>query len=136
MNAELLTSFANAHRLKLTHDACDELVARCKEKDSNISEFSDTELAMCWIPDGRKAARTGSGNRVKSECLAAGMTLHQEGDAEGILTFDPESLEQAKLAIKGVKANVKRRMTPERRNALAKALILARKHCEESRSEG
>ncbi len=88
-------------------------------KDSNISDFSDTELAMCWLPDGKKTARSGLWKHTRAACFAAGMTLHQDGDAEGILVFDPANPGQAKLAIKNVKAKAKRQMTPERLAALS-----------------
>ena len=103
-------------------------------KDANISEFNDVrnpdsqELAMCWLTDGR---RTGLWNATKKKCLAAGMRLHQEGDAEGIFTFDPSNPIQAKIAIRSVHAKVKRQMTPESLARLAKVGFNGRKHTEE-----
>jgi hypothetical protein len=87
---------------------------------------------MCWLTNEK---RTGLWNRTKKRCLAAGMKLHQEGDAEGIFVFDPANPAQAKLAIKSVQAKAKRQMTPERKAALsetlAKARFFARKPCQE-----
>ena len=88
---------------------------------------------MCWLPDGEKTARSGLWNHTKVKCLAAGMTLHQDGDAEGIFVFDPADPGQTKLAIKCVKAKAKakRQMTPERVAALSETLVKARKACQE-----
>jgi hypothetical protein len=86
---------------------------------------------MCWLTDGKKTARTGMWNRIKAKCVAAGMMLHQDGDAEGILVFDPADPGQAKLAIKSVKAKAKRQMSPERLAALSATLTKARKACQE-----
>ena len=102
-------------------------------KDANISEFSvrnpdETELAMRWLTD---AKRTDLWNATKKKCLAAGMRLHQEGDAEGIFVFDPANAMQAKLAIKSVQANAKRKMTPGSLARLAKVGFNGRKHTEE-----
>jgi hypothetical protein len=127
-----LPQFADHYRLKLAHDECgDPIVSGRLGKDSNISDFSDTELAMCWLADGKKTAPPGMWNRTKAKCVAAGMTLHQDGDAEGILAFDPADPGQAKLAIKCVKAKVKRQMSPERLAALSETLVKARKACQE-----
>jgi hypothetical protein len=59
------------------------------------------------------------------------MTLHQDGDGEGILVFDPVDPGQAKLAIKCVKAKAKRQMSHERLAALSETLVKARKACQE-----
>ena len=102
-------------------------------KDANISEFSvrnpdETELAMSWLTDAR---RTGLWNVTKKKCLAAGMRLHQEGDAEGIFVFDPSKQMQAKLAMKSVQAKTKRKITPESLVRLANVGFNGRKHTEE-----
>jgi hypothetical protein len=117
--------FADQYQLTIARDLCgDSIIPGRLGKDSNISDFSDTELAMCWLTDGKKTARTGLWTRTKAACIAAGMTLHQDGDAEGILTFDPDIPGQAKLAIKCVQAKAKRQMTPERIAALSETLAL------------
>ena len=49
----------------------------------------------------------------KRAAAAAGMTLRQNGDSEGCLSFDPEDNEQANLALKIAKVRPKRQRTPE-----------------------
>jgi hypothetical protein len=53
-------------------------------KFAEIYECSDTELALmlCSGPTG-----TGRWARVRSKCLAAGVTLRQNGDDEGALSL-------------------------------------------------
>jgi len=127
-----LSDFAAKYRLKIAADSCGNPIIRCQlSKDSNISDYSDTELAICWITDGKKPARTGLWNRTKAKCLAAGMTLSQEGEAEGIFVFDPADPVQAKLAIKSVKARAKRKMTPEALTRLAIVGFKGPKHTQE-----
>jgi hypothetical protein len=41
------------------------------------------------------------------------MTIRQNGDSEGCLSFDPKNNEQAKLAIKIAKVRPKRQRTPD-----------------------
>jgi hypothetical protein len=47
-----------------------------------------------------------------------------------MLTFNPDIPGQATLAIKSIKAKVKRQMTPERLAALSATLFKARKACQ------
>jgi hypothetical protein len=129
-----ISEFAMKHCLKVVTDSCGALIVPSQlGKDANISDYSDEQndgLAMCWITDG-KNARTGLWNRTKVKCLAAGMRLHREGDAEGIFVFNPADPVQARLAIKMVKARAKRQMTPQVLARLANVGFKGRKHTEE-----
>jgi hypothetical protein len=58
--------------------------------------------------------------------LAAGMTILQNGDSEGCLSFDPTNKGHLKLAIKIAGVRPKRRMSPEQVAAGAARLALAR----------
>jgi hypothetical protein len=46
------------------------------------------------------------------------MTLRQNGDDEGALSFDPNNRQQARLAIKVTGARPKRQLSPEHRAKL------------------
>jgi hypothetical protein len=65
--------------------------------------------------------RMGHWSRVRRKCLAAGMTLRQNGDDEGAFSFDPSNRTQAALAIKLAGARPKRRLSPEHRAKLLAA---------------
>jgi hypothetical protein len=55
---------------------------------------------------------------IRKKCLAADMTLRQNGDDEGALSFDPNDRKQAQLAIKVSGARPKRQLSPEHRARL------------------
>jgi hypothetical protein len=129
---EIIEKFAKEHRLKVTKDSCgdDVVVGRLYPRDANISEFGGGMLAMCWLTwESRKAKF----NSVKRECLEAGMTLHQEGDDEGIFLFDPSNSKQATLAISSVKAKVKKQVSEATKARLVATLANARQRKIEER---
>jgi hypothetical protein len=88
-------------------------------------------VSGCCLSANRLASRCPKtwGN-LKRAAAATGMTLRQNGDTEGCLSFDPRNKEQAKLAIKIAKVRPKRQRTPEQvarfvaaiQNARSKAL--------------
>jgi hypothetical protein len=91
-----LEQFARKHHAKIStrrDDGTREIAGR----RGQIYEYSDGELGVMFI-SSRHSARTWC-NR-KREALAAGMTLRQDGDAEGALSFDPLSITQGKLALR------------------------------------
>ena len=115
--AMLLKEFAHKRSLSVKRsrqDDTDNIVGRLGE----IYEYSDYELALmlCGGPIG-----TGRWARMRSRCLAAGMTLRQNGDDEGALSFDPENKKQASLAIKLAGARPRRRLSAEHKAALLAA---------------
>jgi hypothetical protein len=83
-----------------------------------IYEYDDGELALmlCGGPTG-----TGRWVRVRSKCIAAGMTVRQNGDDEGALSFDPTNKVHAALAIKVTGARPRRQLSPEHRAKLLAA---------------
>lgn len=122
-----ITEFAMQHRLKVTKDDCGDPVIAGRIDESNIYEYSlDGTLGVMFITDGKKAPRTGLWNKFQAACLDAGMTPRQVGDAEGAFSFDPANAKQAKTAIKGIRARIKRVMTPEQLAKLAKVGFKAR----------
>lgn len=114
-----ITDFAIQHRLKITRDACGDSIIVGRIGESNIYEYSDTRLGVMFITDGKKPPRTGLFNKFKIACLGVGMKLAQLGDAEGAFIFDPANQRQANVAIKGIRARVKRQTTPEQLSRLA-----------------
>jgi hypothetical protein len=95
----ILIAFANKYRLKLKRDPCDGTYI-IPGRHGQIYEYSDSELAVMFIllSDQEPSPRTWTS--VRRKCVATGMTLRQDGDAEGALIFDPSDLPLAKLAIK------------------------------------
>jgi len=122
----MITKFAEQHRLKVTKDICDEVIIKGRIHDSHIYEYSDDEFGVMFITNGKQAPRTGLFNKFKADCLSVGMTLRQLGDAEGAFSFNPSDSKQAKVAINGIKARVKRTLSPEHAAAGAARLAIAR----------
>ena len=122
----MIEEFAARHRLKVTRDECNDPVIAGRIYQSNIYE-RDGRLGVMFVTDGRKSLRAGLYNRFRAACLASGMTQVQSGDGEGAFTFDPDDPAQAKVAIKGIRARVKRKVTPEQLARLATMRNLTRK---------
>ncbi len=123
----MIEKFAESHRVKVTRDACNDPIIAGRIGESNIYEHSRGRLGVMFATDGRKAPRTGLYNRFRAACLAAGMVQVQSGDGEGAFTFDPGDPAQAKVAIKGIRVRIKRKMTPEQLARLATMRNLVRK---------
>ena len=122
---EMIKAFATVHRLKTVREGEGEdieYVIPGRLGISSIYEWAPTELAVSFIPDGRKAPRTGLWNTFKAACISAGMIPRQIGDAEGTFSFSPINKTQAMVAIKGIKTRVKRQMSPEQAQAGAARL--------------
>ena len=103
-----IKQFANERRLKLRLDDCGDPVIN--GKFGHLYEYDDNELALCFMP-GKDTAHLWKARRAT--CVNAGMTLRQNGDVEGCLSFDPRDKAQAKLAIQVVRCRVRRVATPE-----------------------
>jgi hypothetical protein len=126
-NRMTIQEFAERNRVKCAHDACGDPVIRGRIDESNIYEYSDTELGVAFITDAGKPPRTGLWKGFKVACLSAGMTLRQEGDAEGCFSFDPTNETQAKVALKGIRVRIKKQMSPEMLAHLAEARLKVKK---------
>jgi hypothetical protein len=128
-----ITDFAKRHGLRVERFKSDDgdgyecRVVNGRIGESNIYEHTvDDSFGVMFITDGKKAPRTGLWKKFEASCLAAGMTRHQTGDAEGVFLFDPKNTDQSKVAIRGIKARAKRRLSPEQAAAGAARLQAAR----------
>jgi hypothetical protein len=86
----MLQSFAASHNVKTTRDECGGLIVRGKVGHEG---YADGRLGVCIMHSTAK--KWGDACRMM---LAAGMTIRQNGDTEGVATFDPINQDQAKLA--------------------------------------
>ena len=114
--------FAEQNRLKTRRDVDDSTIIQGKQ--GQIFEGYDTgELGLLFMPS---ALRARLWNSIKRECIAVGMILKQDGDAEGVLAFDGGNPEHARLAIKVMRARAKRQMSPEERSMAVERLARIR----------
>jgi hypothetical protein len=111
-----LADFAEKNRLKVKRDDLGDAIILGKQ--GHLYEYSATELGVMFMPPSTESEPWGRwcpktwGNLMRA-AAAAGMTLRQNGDSEGCLSFDPKNSEQAKLAIKIAKVRPKRQSTPD-----------------------
>lgn len=116
-----LKTFAAKHRLKIKLDECGDAIVQGKH--GTLYEYSDELIGLSFMPPTVHGRRWGAAQR---EMAAVGMTITQNGGAEGAASFDGHDMVQAKLAIRLVKARVKRVLDEKERETLANRLALAR----------
>lgn len=124
-----IKTFATSHRLKVIRDGEGEdieYVVPGRIGQSQIYQHSEDLLGVLFMTDARKPPRTGLFNTFRDACLAVGMTAHQIGDAEGSFLFKGRDREQPEVAIRGIRAKAKRRISPEQALAGAARLQAAR----------
>jgi hypothetical protein len=110
-----LETFASKYRLKARRNLDDDGASTIEGHQGHIYEYSDSELAVMFLP-GEWCPKTWGNFRRKAEAL--GMAVRQDGDSEGALSFDPSNKEQAKLAIQIAAVRPKRQLAPEHRAKL------------------
>lgn len=130
-----LREFASEHGLKVrrSEDGSPEIrgrVAKSRPGERRISSYGSGRLLLSvsnpnQLPEDRRLSARGWGY-VKRRCLEAGMSLHQDGDEEGSLSFDPSEPAQADAAIQEAGCRRKRKMSPKQRQQALAALERAR----------
>jgi hypothetical protein len=91
-----IARFAEAHRLRTAVD--DDNTTIIPGRSGQIYEHGDGRLGVIFTSGDRFETREGWNNRRKA-CAAVGMTVHQDGDYEGSLLFDPRNTVQVQTAI-------------------------------------
>jgi hypothetical protein len=120
---ELIQDFADKRRLKVSKIDGSERIIAGRLGDSHLYQYSLTELAVAFVPNKWTPKTWGNHKRA---AIALGMTLRQNGDSEGTLSFDPANGPQSRLALRIAKARAKRILSPERAAAGAASLAKAR----------
>lgn len=135
-----IKSFAESHRVKIRQDSCGDLVISGKQHTDDMpvqieycSHIFDCEdghhLGVClmFAPSGDgKSGKSAKWVNARKKLIAAGFTIHQDGDAEGIALFDPSNNAQAKLALRLAGVKTRRQLAPEEAAAVAARLAAAR----------
>ncbi len=112
-----IETFSEKYRVKARKDVDGTVIV--PGKLGHIYEHGAGKLGVLFMPYAQRA-RLWSVTKVKG--TAAGMTVRQNGDAEGTLLFDPANSEQARLALKLVRVKAKRVLSAAQRQALAERL--------------
>jgi hypothetical protein len=116
-NEETLKSFAANYRLKLRLDV-DE-TRTIPGRVGQIYGHDLGRLGVMYIPAKAKSAEMW--NTRRKACLAIGMELHQDGDREGCLWFNPRNTEQCTLAIQVAGVKKRRIMSRAQKESLQRA---------------
>lgn len=100
-----IEQFAGAYKVKTGRDECGDVVIPGRklsaQRGSHIFDgYVDGRLGVCLMLGSPRKWTT-----ARRKLLAAGFTIKQDGQTEGIATFDPAERTQSRLAIKlaGVK---------------------------------
>ena len=97
-----IEAFAAKHRFRIETSADKERVIHGRR--GHIFEYGNGLLGVTIKPKGTSPR---SWNAARNSFLEAGMTITQDGDSEGVATFDPANREQRRLATKH--AGIKRK---------------------------
>ena len=115
-----VNEFAETYRLKTGTDSCGETIipgkprkTRHVEDRCHVFEFEEGSFGLSYVQPLPYPASVGKYHNAQKRLLAAGFTQRQDGDHEGIFSFDPEDAEQAKLAIITCGIKRERNYTPE-----------------------
>ena len=115
----LLRTFAAQHRLHSSRDIEDGTTV-IRGRAGHIYEYNDSELALVILTAEGKDVSIRRWSSIKRRCLGAGMTLRQDGDYEGALSFNPSKEGQSKIAVRVTGVRPRKQLSPERH---AKALL-------------
>jgi|SRR5215469_3581789 len=113
---ELIHAFAEQNRLRTSREPDGTTVIR-GQAGCHLYQYDEREIGLLIFSEGQDA-HPRRWTAIRKKCLAAGMTLRQNGDDEGALSFDPNSRQQSRLAIKLAGARPKRQLSPEHRAKL------------------
>jgi hypothetical protein len=120
-----LAGFAERYRLRMNRDECHDTIVRGK-----LGHLSAHDARWFGIVLEAPANSTSLDNTLRSRkrrAIAAGFLLHQEGDFEAIVLFDPTDTKQARLAIRLIHAKkIKKAPRPTDAQLRARALFSSR----------
>jgi hypothetical protein len=116
---DTLAQFADQYRLRVKRDDCgDSIIAG---KFGHLYEHGNGKFGLVLEDTASAPSRARALlNRLRI-ARAHGFTLHQAGDCESILLFDPADADQAHVAIDLVGAQRKRRSSPAQLAVLSRA---------------
>lgn len=90
-----ITNFATTHRLKTAVDSDHTTII--PGRTGQIYDHGDGTLGVIFQTNRYRTREAWNNRRKKAESV--GMTLHQDGDYEGALLFDPTNPLQARTAV-------------------------------------
>jgi hypothetical protein len=113
---EMIHTFAQQYRLPTSRETDGTIVIRGRSA-CHLYEYSDSELGLMILSNERDT-HTRRWVGIRKKCLEAGMSLRQNGEDEGALSFNPANRQQSRLAIKVTGVRPKRQLSAEHRAKL------------------
>jgi hypothetical protein len=123
---ETIHAFAEQNRLRTCRETDGTTVIR-GQAGCHLYEYSDSELGLMILSD-EEDTRTRRWTGIRKKCLAMGMTLRQNGEDEGALSFNPANRQQSRLAIRVTGVRPKRQLSPEHKAKLLAVGFQKRHH--------
>lgn len=112
-----IQKFADSHRLKTRIDADGTKIVLGKA--GHIFEYDHELLGVMVMPDPPKRNYWGY---VRASLVEAGFQVVQDGDGEGVATFNPANPTQVKPAIRAAGVKHRRTLAPEHREKCVERL--------------
>lgn len=120
-----ILEFSERYRLRVKRDGCGDPIILAKL--GHIYEHGPEIFGMVLEAPAKSTRLDQTLRSRKRRVLTRGFTLHQEGDFESILLFDPADSKQVRAAIKLVGARKGRKVAaPTVRQLQARALFSER----------
>jgi hypothetical protein len=92
------------------------LIVPGNEGHSHIFDYGGGLFGVMVMPDTRRADRWQAARLAFS---AAGMTIRQDGDGEGVATFSPNRADQVRLAMRYARVRCRRKISEVQRERLS-----------------
>lgn len=96
-----IAQFAEKHRVKIQRDGCGDPII--SGKAGHIGDGYDGNLGVCVMLETKMLW-----TYAKKALVAAGMTIKQDTDTEGVAVFNPLNWKQARLALKVARVRTRR----------------------------
>jgi hypothetical protein len=114
-----IEQFAAQHKVKIKRDDCNDPIIPGKVghigdgySGGLLSVYVDAETPRAWT-------------YAKRKLVAVGMRIKQNGDADGVVMFDPANLTQVRIALKVAGIKTKRKAAPPSPAQLAARAMFA-----------
>lgn len=115
-----IAEFARKYRLKVRRDECGDPVIQ-KGRAGSISEDRDGLLSLTVMFDTRR-----KWSAVRRKLVKAGFVIQQEGETEGVLTFNPADRKAARLAVSVARVRRTRVLSLSQKRVLRKRMAEVR----------
>jgi hypothetical protein len=120
-----LAKYGEQYRVRVKRDECGDLIVRGRFGHLYEHDTNRLGIVLDAPADNLRSDRTLRARKTRA--IAAGFVVHQEGDCESILLFDPSDLDQAHLAVRLIQAKrIRKTSRPTDAQLRARALFSSR----------